>query len=401
MKDKVLALVTVIGSATALLAGCGNLGNVNATLAVRYTPDGTLVVFAGNTIDLYDEELATRTASIPTSPGIFTLSDDGNVAAVASASGSESRIAIFNMPARREVSSVDLGPSPADFAEDLALSPDGDLVYVMGPVGSVGTMNLMNGDGDSGGVAMFDTGSGAQLWAGDWASAPAFSSDGSQIFVSGKQGQDLQGFDARSGAPLLDSPVASPPEVMGSTADPHTLVGLFDGPIELLSTDDGSVLSQFAAVSDTEGLYGTEVLGLPAFRCSPQAGLCAVGVAEIVGVMAGPAPGDPPSTPLFGDPRVKVWSLTGTLYQTLAASASDVAISPDGQFLAIADQGDAKVFRIRRWVAGKQPSLRRIGLLERSVAVPAGVGRTPSSVPDAPLNALYLRAARASTSPAP
>jgi WD40 repeat protein len=69
-------------------------------------------------------------------------------------------------------------------------------------------------------------------------------------------------------------------------------------------------------------------------------------VDEIVGVQAAASPGYPPLS-LLGNPRVKVWSLTGTLFQIVPTVASDVAISPDGQFLAIADtENNVKVFRI-------------------------------------------------------
>ena len=325
-------------------AGCGDLGNVNPALAVRYAPDGTLVVYAGDTIDLYDEQLATQMKRIPVKQahgaylGEFSLSDDGTLAAVPDYDGNANRstIDLYRIPSGDRPPSIDLGPPPdmpqAYVPEDLALSPHGDLVYVMG--GVAGGYRL---------AAMFDTGSGAMLWPTDWAIAPAFSLDGSQLYVSGKQGQDLLGFDARSGAPILDAPIITPPDGMSPTADPNTLVGLLEGTIALLSTSDGSVISQFAAVSATEALTGGPVLGLPAFRCSAPAGLCALGVDQISAVMSG----DPP-TPLIGGPsRVKVWSLTGTLFQTLLASASDLAISPDGQFLAIANsEGDAQVFRI-------------------------------------------------------
>jgi hypothetical protein len=150
---------------------------------------------------------------------------------------------------------------------------------------------------------------------------------------------------------LWSAPVTvSAAEVLAWTADPQALVGLFGHSIQVVSSDDGNVLSQFLATSATEDLYGSSLpLGLPAFRCSAQAGLCAVGVDEIVGV-APTVPGQPPQ-PLLGAPRVKVWSLEGVLYQDLAVPnggvAADVAVSADGQFLAIADgTGDVQVFQI-------------------------------------------------------
>jgi WD40 repeat protein len=336
-------LLALLGTAL----GCGDLDNFNVAVNVRYAPDGTLVVFAGDAIDLFDSDLSTPTGSIPTSPGIFSLSDDGKVAAVASAGGGESRIAIFDVRARQEVSSVDLGPSPADFAEDLALSPQGDLVYVMGPVGSVGTTNLMNGGADSGGVAMFDTSTGAQLWAGDWAIMPTFSPDGKTVYVSGNRGLDLQGFDARSGVQGLDAPQSSNVVGFGTMPDVNTLIALVEPgcvptpdlpcslSIEFLSVADGSVLRQYPLVANTV-LSGDGPLGLPAFRCSTAAGLCAVNLGQI----------DPSSDLVSSGGQVQVWTTGGAMRQAIFTGASDLAISPDGQFLAIASRGDAQVYRI-------------------------------------------------------
>src|SRR4051812_22632796 len=189
-------------------AGCGDLADVNPALAVRYAPDGTLVVFTGVSIDLYDTQLAMKQDSIPAPQtgggyGIcFSLSDDGTVASVSDINPTTSRtkIDMFSIPDRGKLPAVDLGPPPKArlgyAVEDLALSPHGDLVYVMGGVAD-----------DYRKVAMFDTATGAMLWSGDWAIAPAFSSDGSQIYVSGNHGLDVQRFDARSGVSVLDAPV--------------------------------------------------------------------------------------------------------------------------------------------------------------------------------------------------
>jgi hypothetical protein len=334
-----IGLLALLGSAL----GCGNLDNFNAAVNVRYAPDGTLVVFAGDAIDLFDSDLSTRKASIPTSPGIFSLSDDGMTAAVSAydSNANRSRIELFDLPSGRQAPSVDLGPPPpnnpqAYAPEDLALSPSGDLVYVMGGVASAYRL-----------VAMFDTATGAMLWSGDWAIMPTFTPDGDTVYVSGNHGLDLQGFDARTGVQGLDAPVSDEPDALGMMPDVNTLIALVEPgcvptpdlpcslSIEFLSVADGSVLRQFPLVPNTV-LSGDGPLGLPAFRCSTAAGLCAVHSFQIS-----------PASGLVSGGQVQVWTTGGAMRQAIfTVFASDLAISPDGQFLAIASRGDAAVYRI-------------------------------------------------------
>ena len=99
--------------------------------------------------------------------------------------------------------------------EDLALSPSGDLVYVMGGVASAYRL-----------VAMFDTATGAMLWSGDWAIIPTFTPDGNTVYVRGNQGMDLQGFDARTGVQGLDAPVPGDVAGFGMMPDVNTLIAL-------------------------------------------------------------------------------------------------------------------------------------------------------------------------------
>jgi hypothetical protein len=332
-----IGLLALLGSAL----GCGNLDNFNAAVNVRYAPDGTLVVFAGDAIDLFDSDLSTRKASIPTSPGIFSLSDDGTTAAVSAydINANRSRIELFDLPSGRQVPSIDLGSPPVDptqyAPEDLALSPSGDLVYVMGGVASAYRL-----------VAMFDTATGAMLWSGPWAIIPIFTPDGNTVYVTGDQGMDLQGFDARTGVQGLDAPVPFDVAGFGMMPDVNTLIAL-DGPecvptpdipcpvsIAFFSAADGSVLRQFPLVANTV-LSGDGHLGLPAFRCSTAAGLCAVNLSQI-----------DPLSGLHSGAQVQVWTTGGAMRQAIFTGANDVAISPDGQFLAIATGGDAQVYRI-------------------------------------------------------
>ena len=330
-------LLVLLGTAL----GCGDLDNFNAAVNVRYAPDGTLVVFAGDAIDLFDSDLSTQKASIPTSPGIFGLSDDGTTAAVSAydSNANRSRIELFDLPSGREVPSIDLGSPPLDKTEyapeDLALSPSGDLVYVMGGVASAYRL-----------VAMFDTATGAMLWSGDWAIMPTFTPDGKTVYVTGNQGMDLQGFDARTGVQGLNAPVPGDVAGFGMMPDVNTLIALVEPgcvstpdlpcslSIEFLSVADGSVLRQFSLVANTE-LSGDGPLGLAAFRCSTAAGLCAVNLSQF----------DPVSN-LYVSVQVQVWTTGGAMRQAIFTGANDLAISPDGQFLAVASGGDAEVYRI-------------------------------------------------------
>ncbi len=342
MTNKGLAAAGLLALLGAAL-GCGDLDNFNSAVNVRYAPDGTLVVFAGDAIDLFDPDLSMRRARIPTSPGLFSLSDDGKTAAVSTydSNTNRNRIELFDLPSGRQAPSIEFGPPPSDnpqsriayVTEDLALSPSGDLVYVM-----IGAPTAL--------VAMFDTTTDAMLWSGDWAIMPVFSPDGETVYVNGNSGMDLQGFDARTGAPGLDAQV--PGDVAGLTMMPdvNTLIALVEPgcvstpdlpcslSIEFLSAADGSVLRQFPLVPNTV-LSGDGPLGLPAFRCSTAAGLCAVNLSQLN-----------TATNLVSGGQVQVWTTGGAMRQAIFAGANDLAISPDGQFLAIATRGDAEVYRI-------------------------------------------------------
>lgn len=340
-----VGLLALLGTAL----GCGDLDNFNSAVNVRYAPDGTLVVFAGDAIDLFDPDLSTRRASIPVPASqLFSLSADGSVAAVHVFDSRGDRIELFNIPGGKRLPPVELGPLPPPYTEDaafdLALSPHGDLAYFMGP-----EERYL--------VEMFDTGSGSLLWTSDFAYSPIFSPDGSTVYVikdgaPDMLGSEVQGFDARTGVQSLDASLMPIHWRLGTMPDPNTLIALDErcssapspscsSSIEFISTTDGSLIRELS-LPPNKGLSGSNPTGLPPFTCSSSAGLCAVVVSDV----------DPTTMTISGFQQVEVWTMTGTLVQTVslqpnAENANDVALSADGQFLAVAmTGGDADVFRI-------------------------------------------------------
>ena len=202
-------------------------------------------------------------------------------------------------------------------------------------------------------VAMFDTATGAMLWSGDWAIMPIFSPDGSTLYLPRaathgwitlrwirQRADRCSGLDSGSGhRPPRGESLAPMPDV-------NTLIALVEPEcvptpdlpcslsVQFLSVADGSVLRQFPLVANTV-LSGDGPLGLPAFRCSTAAGLCAVNLGQV----------NPPSDLVSGG-QVQVWTTGGAMRQAIFTGANDLAISPDGQFLAVASGGDAEVYRI-------------------------------------------------------
>jgi WD40 repeat protein len=338
MKVKAMAMATLAGLVVAT-GGCGNPPDPVAT-SVRYASDGTLVVFAGSAIDAYGPDLAHKKVHIPvdscTGP-LFSLSDDGSVAAVG-CSISGNRVQLFHLSSGSGTSMTNVGQSSGGLysyaPQGLVLSPAGDLLFAIAGVG---------GQGDTSG--MFDTTTGARLWTvGAYYGVNAvFSPDESTVYVSGVtigNVTGMEGFDSRTGTSRLSVPNYL--EAFGAMPDPNTLIGvaisvdpvsyLESTEIDLLSTADGSLTGQSSLPANTE--FAGNSAQPPAFRCAPTAGLCIFPVVE-----------EDPSGFIVGN-ALQVWSLDGTLVQSIDMAGGDVAISPDGQYVASISDGDVAVYRV-------------------------------------------------------
>jgi WD40 repeat protein len=342
MNVKAMAMVTVAGLAVAA-AGCGGLADPPVATSVRYASDGTLVVFAGSVIDSYGPDLA-RKAHIPVvtcSGPLFSLSDDGSVAAVA-CSISGNRVQLFHLSSAGGTPMTNLGKSPAgafSYApQGLALSPAGDLLFAIAGVG---------GQGDTSGV--FDTSTGARLWTIEAAYGVRafFSPDESALYVLGASpvyGGGLQGFDSRTGTVGLNAPLADSVQAFGGMSDPNTLIGVAvstdpvtyaeSTEIDLISTADGSRTGQVVLPANTE--FSGNVVQPSAFHCAPAAGFCVMPVVEF----------DSNTHTSIVANSVQVWALDGSLVQSIDNVSGDVAISPDGQYVAAIYDGDVTVYRV-------------------------------------------------------
>jgi hypothetical protein len=346
MKLKAMAMVMLAGLAGAA-GGCGggDSTDVNVAMSVRYATDGTLVVFAGSAIDTYGADLA-RKMHLPLSPltpgqpynRLFTLSDDGSVAAIGSSSGSDS-VQLFDLPSGRAGTQIKLGQafSGAYSAapQGLVLSPAGDLLFAVAGVGQ---------DDISG---MFATSGGAALWTIEeaYGVTAAFAADESALYVHAPThpGGGLLKIDSRTGTIGLDAALTDSVQGFGGMSDANTLIGVGisldpvsyaeSTEIDLLSTTDGSVTGKVSLPANT-GFAGNEVLNPPAFHCAVAAGSCVMPVVKT------------DSDGSIVENAVQVWALDGTLLQNIDQVGGDVAISPDGQVVAVVMDGDVAVYRV-------------------------------------------------------
>jgi len=338
-------MISLAGLAGAA-GGCGGEADVNVAMSVRYASDGRLVVFAGSAIDAYGPDLVRKThvPFSPLTPGapysrLFAMADDGSVAAIASLLSGD-RVQLFDLSIGLPAAEVNAGQSPTgDYSyapQGLALSPAGDLLFVTAGVGGQVDMS-----------GMFDVSTGALLWTieGSYGLSAFFSADESSVYLSGSDrsyGNALRKMDSRTGAMGFD--VQANANVFGGTSDSNTLVGLggtscpgsYDEcwTLDLLSTTDGSVLHQ-GSLATNVNFAGNVGNNGPAFRCASAGASCVMPVVEY-----------DPNTHAFMGGAVQVWGLDGTLIQSIDQAGGDVAISPDGQYVASIYDGDVIVYRV-------------------------------------------------------
>ena len=195
-----VGLLALLGTAL----GCGDLDNFNSAVNVRYAPDGTLVVFAGDAIDLFDPDLSTRRASIPVpaSQHFQSVRRWEDVAAVhVFDSRGEPYRALQHTGRQARLPPVELGPPAAH--------PIRKMPRLIWRFRRTEILRLLHGWREERVqlVEMFDTGSGSLLWTSDFAYSPIFSPDGSTVYVikdgaPDMLGSEVQGIRCTDGRPV-------------------------------------------------------------------------------------------------------------------------------------------------------------------------------------------------------
>jgi hypothetical protein len=354
------ALLSLVAAAPA--CGGGQPGQV-VPATVAYTPDGTLVVQTNDGLFLFDPAPDAPLRGHIALDGLpafqqsnlyqYSLSADGTVAAVSYSSGTSTttpiKVVLYRVPTGEVLKKFEV--SLGIQMQAIALSPHGDLVAV-----SWGTAGI--------GLAMIDAATGAVIWMAaseEERTLAGWSPDGATLYAVGRTtiGSVLEVYDARAG--LKWSRQYSYLVVrMTATADGATLAGVArDYPCtspcpeqySSWSAADGTLLAQQAIPSGVEA-YG--VGGNGAFTCSATDNVCAI---QLLG------------SGTSSTYSIRVYRTDGTDVLTLGLGfepppptppqmpltvASSVALSPDGQFVALgagmpvglAGHNGASVYRV-------------------------------------------------------
>jgi DNA-binding beta-propeller fold protein YncE len=362
-------VMAALAGAMGAPSGCGDLKNNTVHIQlVSYRPDGSLVLCSSAGIYVYDASLRTQVRHIPldalATPPFdddgefwFTVSADGSVAAASYSrlnEGANSRIATYRIPEGDLLNIFETGaplpPSYRNTVYDMVLSPDGKLLYVT------------NGAD----ILVFDTVSSAQLWTTDRLghTLAAWSSDGATLFAT--QGDvtggpdnpfSLDALDARTGAIKWSTDlhhegitgvalVGDGGSLTGPAYDPSAepCDPILSCPpfFAFFSSADGTLTGELPGLPQTT-LTGSNPRGFAGFACNAT-DTCAVRMSEFT----------LPPGPNWQTSFVRLYKTDGTELQRLpmdpagASSQGSMTISPDGKFVAIADdwgtQGGAKVF---------------------------------------------------------
>jgi len=346
--------------AIALLAaaGCGDLSNRASVIAARYTRDGTLVLLTPAGIKLYDAELAHDKGTIAfhtapdysSIPHVFALSADGKTAAVSMiVPEHKNEVTLYDIPSRKPLRTVEVVGDVDLLVRALALSPDGGLMYVLGPVNfSDSTVRSSIVDVTTGAEHVMD---------GVLLDSPVFAADGATLFgvVGSFSHATLDARDPLTGdlrfsvpAPFASLTLTDGGATLAGTADVPTAANpdcvLFCPPsYQFRSTVDGSLVRELPPLVPDTTIYSTDMYLYGPLACSTAGDLCASGVTS------------------SGGPRVEVWTPDGTLLQSLPVPAgssgtevpNDISLSPDGTLVAVATgsfttpvNGSAWVYRV-------------------------------------------------------
>jgi hypothetical protein len=348
------------------LPACGDLkDNTIPVDKVAYTPDGSLVLFTVAGIYVFDGLLQTQITHIPLDPlGVppgnvsaivqpagtlrFSLSADGTTAAVSYSPNDDDKantqVAIYGMPGGDLLRMFEVtdaaNAGQGDKVMDLALSPDASWLYISEII--IGT------NGDSTATAVLDATTGVRLWTKDGGrELPVWSPDGATLFSSiepagGQPGAPLsalEALDARTGeSKWTTDPTVGSIVGLAVTGNGALLAGAIEPPpcgmsvsdcppfYPFWSSADGTALTQVESVPDTwEFAAGN---GNADFVCN-AADTCVMGLNH-------------------WNPRVNfmhIYKTDGTVLWDLPTptgkAVDSSAISPDGNFITIANPYDA------------------------------------------------------------
>jgi outer membrane protein assembly factor BamB len=363
--------LTILLAAAAATPACGDLqSNVSfAADEVAYTPDGTLVVFTNRGLVLFDDPgLATVKKSIPSelpSPDQFStygysLSSDGTTAAMSFSSATQvaadTVISTYRVPSGEVLGTFRMARAVSAYfaqtAAGLVLSPHGDRLAVLAADASDNQRTQLQVVDPSTGAAVW-TATGDEsmpVWSPD--SATLYATDG-ELFAPDPAAQSfsLQAFDAATGIQKWSQPWPLSPLATAMVGDGTMLAGL-GLPFACLQTGDcpagypfwsagdGTLAAQLPPVTGTWSFLDKNLRGV--LRCSATDDVCATAFYDNVD-----ANGDPTSF------AVRIYRPDGTVVATFSTKEFttnvDVALSPDGQYLAVVAPlagSDVRVYRI-------------------------------------------------------
>lgn len=355
------ALAAILGA----LPACGDSQkhptNTLPVDLVANRPDGSVVLFTVAGIYVFDGLLLAQWNHIPLdalgvprlnvgasggNAGLlrYSLSADGTTAAVYFSSNDylstsdgqpTPRVAIYRIPGGDLLNQFDL-PEQID---QLSLSPDGSLMVAINDTNIYGKTTMM------------DTAAGAPIWTAEQRFFPVWSPDSTTLFTAAgakfpagtfTAAGNLEATDARTGAvkwttdtgenSIRELAVLAGGAMLAAPVDPpNTTLGMTEGDwppfYEFWSSAEGRPGTQLPPVPHT-WLYGT-TLGAN-FACNAT-DICAAGLNEW----------NEPERSNF----IHVYQPDGTVLLTLQTwpgkAIESMAISPDGNFITIANPYDA------------------------------------------------------------